>query len=353
MLARQFLLRRRRLSVTKALEHLVGLQAQVPQNPYVALWTRLDGFLPERLSRLIETRRAVRIALQRATIHLVTKRDCLTLRPVLQPVLDRNLWVGSPYGRRLKGLALARLLATGRTLLEEQPRTPAELGRLLRARYPGRDATSLAYAMRNLLPLVQVPPRGLWGESGQTLHTTAESWLGGALARGTAPDKLVLRYLAAFGPASIRDAQLWCGLTSLQEVFARLRTRLRSFRDERGTELFDLPTAPRPHPDTPAPPRFLPEYDNVFLSHADRRRIVGEGERQRVGWAMSFGLVLVDGFLSGAWRITRAGARASLQIQPVTRWSQQDKRAVEAEGEALLVFVAADAAGHDIEVREV
>lgn len=352
MLARQFLLERRKQSVTKSLEHLVGLQAQVPQNPYVALWTRLEAFRPEQLSRLIETRRAVRLALQRSTIHLVTRRDCLTLRPVLQPALDRNLWTGSPFGRRLKGVDLDALLATGRALVEEAPRTPAELGKLLREKFPDRDGESLANALRNLVPLVQVPPRGLWERSGQTRLTTAVSWLGGSLARGKAPDKLVLRYLAAFGPASVQDAQLWSGLTGLHGVFTKLRKRLRMFRDEHGTELYDLPLAPRPHPDTPVPPRFLPEYDNVFLSHVDRTRIVGEGERKKVTWMLSFGTVLVDGFLRGAWRIRHAGSRAVLHIQPVTRWSLEEKRAVAAEGERLLAFVATDASRSDVVIRK-
>lgn len=327
------------MPASRAIEHLVGLQAQVPHNPYVALWSRLAGFRHAELSRLIETRRAVRIALQRSTIHLVTRRDCLTLRPVLQSALDRNLWVGSPFGRHLKGIDLDALLTAGRALVEAAPRTPAELGRLLRAQFPDRDAASLANALRNLLPLVQVPPRGLWGQGGQTRHTTADSWLGAAFDRGAGADKLVLRYLGAFGPASVRDAQQWSGMLGLQEVFERRRNRLRTFRDERGIELFDLPRAPRPRADTPAPPRFLPEYDNVFLSHVDRTRIVGEAAHKRVPWKTSFGMVLVDGFLSGAWRVTKTRDRVALQIEPVTRWSKQEKVAVEEEGERLLVFL--------------
>jgi len=327
------------LSAAKTLEHLVGLQAQVPHNPYVALWTRLERFRPEQLSRLIRDRRAVRIALQRSTIHLVTRRDCLTLRPVLQPALARNLWTGSPFGRRLQGLNPDELVTAGRTLVEAAPRTSAELGNLLRSTFPERDGPSLANALRNLMPLVQVPPRGLWQQSGQARLTTAESWLGAPLARGTAPDRLVLRYLAAFGPASVRDAQLWCGLLGLQEVFDRLHRRLRTFRDEHGTKLFDLPRAPRPHPDTPAPPRFLPEYDNVFLSHVDRARILGEGPRKRVPWTVSFGIVLVDGFLRGVWRTTKTRGRVDLQIRALTGWSKREKAGVEEEGERLLAFL--------------
>src|ERR687889_1115131 len=139
----------------------------VPSNPYVALWSRLDGFQPEELSRLIADRHAVRTSLMRATIHLVTARDCLGLRPVVQPVLDRDVYRNSTYGReRLAGLDIEAVLAAGRELMEERPRTNAELRRQLGTRRPERDAASLAYAVRGLLPAVHVPPRGIWGASG-------------------------------------------------------------------------------------------------------------------------------------------------------------------------------------------
>ena len=202
------LLRRRKLPVEAAIEHLIGMQAQAPNPPYVGLWTRLEGFRTDELSTLISDRQAVRASMIRATIHLVTARDFLTLRPVVQPVLERDVYGNSTYGKeRLAKLDVDTVLAAGRMLLEEHPRTAAELRRRLGLQWPDRDPAALAYAVRGLLPLVHVPPRGLWGESGPVALTTAESWLGQSVARVCGPDETILRYLAAFGPATVADAR--------------------------------------------------------------------------------------------------------------------------------------------------
>jgi hypothetical protein len=350
LLARQLLLRRWRMPAARAIERLVGLQAQVPLGPYVGLWTRLEAFRPDELGRLIEARRAVRMPLQRATLHLVTARDCLAVRPLLQPVLERNFRVASPFGRRLAGTNLRPLLAAGRALLEERPHTSAELRARLGPRWPGRDAEALAVAIQLLVPVVQVPPRGVWGKSGRPSWTTAEAWLGGPLPAPPTPDALVLRYLAAFGPASARDVQSWSGLQGAGEVIARLRPRLRAFRDERGGELFDLPRAPRPHPDTPAPLRFLPEFDNVFLSHADRARIAGDEARRAFSATAAPGTspFLLDGFVAGSWRLEREKASATLVVKPLRRLPPGDADAVTGEGARLLAFLAADAGSRDV-----
>ena len=183
LLARQMLLERCPLAAAEAIERLAGMQAQAPAAPYVGLWTRLRDFRPDDLVRLIVERRAVRIALMRGTVHLVRGWDALTLRPLVQPVFDRDLRVNSTYARGLAGMDLGALAEHGRALVEERPRTMTELRALLRARWPDRDAPSLAYAIRNLLPLVQVPPRGLWGVGGVPTLTPAEAWLGRPLAR--------------------------------------------------------------------------------------------------------------------------------------------------------------------------
>jgi hypothetical protein len=350
LLARQLLLRRARLSAVQAIEHLVGLQAQIPNSPYLGLWTRLEGFRPEELARLITQRRAVRGPVMRATLHLVTARDYLALRPLMQPVMDRCL--NGAFHRQLEGLSTPTIAAAGRALLKKQPRSGAELGMLLQKRWPDRDARSLGYAVQYLSPLVQLPPRGVWGTSGPTVWTTAEAWIGRPLVADPSPDKLVLRYLAAFGPATVMDMRAWSGLPGLREVTERLRRRLRTFRNERGEELFDLPDAPRPDPDTPAPPRFLPCYDNIALGHEDRSRIVpGErGARLFPTDGLHVGPALVDGFIGARWRIERARVKATLTVEPFGRLRRQDRAALAEEGARLLAFAAADATDRDVRI---
>jgi hypothetical protein len=343
LLDRQMLLRRAKLPIPEAVEHLVGLQAQSPSAPYAGLWSRLDGFRFEDLAELLKSRALVRIVLMRSTIHLVTADDCLTLRPVIQPVLDRGL--KGTYGRRLQGVDAGRLAAIGRALVEERPLTGSELGRLLQETWPDHDADALANGVRAWVPLVQIPPRGIWGAGGLATHTSAESWLGRPLATGNRPDAMLCRYLAAFGPATLKDMQLWSGLTGLKEPVERLRPGLVTFRDESGAELFDLPEAPRPDPDEPAPPRFLPEYDNLLLSHADRTRVIADEHRAVI---FTKGTVLLDGFAQGTWKLDRPRGSAHLIVEPFGRLAKPDRAALAEEGERLLTVAAQDAREREV-----
>lgn len=339
LLARQLLLERHRRPPQAAIELLVGLQAQSPQDPYVALWSRLDGFTPDALSRLITSRAAVRLAMMRSTIHLVTASDCMELRPLLQPAIERSMW--GTFGKRLAGLDPTEIAAAGRELVAEQPMTLGEIGSSLARRWPGRDPAALAYAVRALVPLVQPPPRGLWRSSGAARHAAADVWLSRPPATAPSPDEMVRRYLAAFGPASVTDVQVWSGLTRLSEVVNRLRPSLRTLRDEQGRELFDVPRGPLPDPDMPAPPRFLPEYDNILLSHADRTRIVDDIHRTSLIEAnRAAPTVLIDGFVAATWRIETKGSHTALTVRPFARIGARDRSDVQEEGERLAAFLA-------------
>jgi DNA glycosylase AlkZ-like len=352
LLERQLLLRRSELSAFDAIEHLVGMQAQSPLAPYVGLWTRLEGFQPDELVRLMNDREVVRIALMRNTVHLVTAEDCLMLRPLTQVIFDRDLRVNTTFAPRLRGMNVGALAAAGRALVEERPRTNTELGALLQEQWPDRDAASLVFAIRSQVPLVQVPPRGIWGKGGQVRCTSAEAWLGRPLDADPSPEEMVIRYLAAFGPATVKDLQQWCGLTRLRDVVERLRPRLATFRDEAGNELFDLPDAPRPDPDTPAPVRFLPEYDNLLVSHADRSRVISEVDLEtlRATERLVRGCVLVDGFFRGLWQIKRQRGVATLHIESYGPLSNHDRDTVAEEGEHLLTFAASSAKAREIEL---
>ena len=349
LLARQLLLRRSTTSVAAALEHLVGMQAQVPDSPYIACWSRLSGFAIADLARLIESRRAVRVVLMRSTIHLVTARDCLPLRALVQPAVERGLWTGQ-YGRALKGLDRDAIARAGRALVDAEPRRFADVGARLRARWPERDPLALAMAVRGLVPLVQVPPRGIWGSTGAPLHTSVESWLGVRRAKRLSIESLVLRYLEAFGPASAADFQEWSGLSGMAPVFGKLRTRLRRFTDDQGRELLDLPDAPRPHGDVAAPPRFLPEFDNVLLGHADRTRIVGDRHRKSLfgGAGLMTGSMLIDGFVGARWRLERSRTSVTLVIRPFDRLDNASRMAIEKEGSRLINFFCGDARMRDV-----
>jgi hypothetical protein len=349
LLERQLLLRRADMPVRLAVEHLVGLQAQAPMPPYYGIWSRLEGFDPNELGRMLTEREVVRMTLMRATVHLVSVRDALVLRPLVQVVVERNH--SAAFGRRMGGADPDELRKAVRELLVEEPLGARDLGRRLVARGIGNDAEAIGNAARVYVPLVQVPPRGVWGAGGQAKYAPIEAWTGHELEADPSIEEIVLRYLGAFGPASVMDVQKWSGLTKLKALLEQLRPRLVTFRDEDGKELFDLPEAPRPDPDVPAPVRLLGEYDNLLLGHADRRRIIPEDFPWEAMLAPGrfVNNLLVDGVLRATWWIERDGRhRATLAIRPFGRLSKRERDEVTAEARRMIDFAAADA-----EFREV
>ena len=346
LLERQGLLRRMREPVKATIERLAGMQAQEPPDPYVGLWARLEEFDPAELSDLIASRAVVRASMMRATIHIATASDYLErIQGLTGDVLMRTYM--SQFRRHLDGdRHLAEIAAATRELLLEEPRTRAELAQTLVDRWPEVERQVLGWAATSALAVVQVPPRGLWGQSGQPRFALADEWLGATPRPSPSKRDLALRYLAAFGPASSADIRTWSGITGLREVFEELRPDLRTFRDEEGRELLDVPDGPLPDPLTPAPVRFLPQYDNVSLSHANRERIVGDRS-----WNGPYpggsprGGILVDGFYRGFWGLEGVGV-PSLVIAGFER-SKGDpagtREEIVAEGEELLRMLAPEA----------
>ncbi len=336
LLARQLLLERWAMPSAEALERLVGLQAQNPGSPYQALRARLAAFDPLELSGLLERREAVRMVLMRGTIHLVTAEDAARLRPVVQPVLDRELFANRTWARGIAGVDLAPVLALGRALTDERPRSLAELRAEIASRWPDLDAGALAYSIRNQLPTVQATPRGLWGRTGGVALTTLERWTGRPMGEPSTIEQVIVRYLRAFGPATVADAAAWSRLTGLREAFERLRPSLRAFRDERGRELFDVPDAPLLAGDEPAPARLLPDYDNALLAHADRTRIVPPLDWPSLGDNVTMPTILVDGFVAGMWKPAGRGAAMAIELTALAPLGLPDRVDVEAEASALL-----------------
>jgi hypothetical protein len=368
LLARQLLLDRpclpgagpeRVAQVIGTIEHLVGLQAQAPFPPYFGLNSRLDGFRPDDLAGLLTDRSVVRIALMRGTIHLVSARDCLPLRRLVQPVIERGM--RGAFSKQLAGVDPAALAAAGRSLVEAEPMTFSQLGQALAARWPDSPPAALAQAVRAFVPLVQLPPRAVWGRAGQSVHTSAEHWLGHPRPAPPRTDpgspaalaQLVTRYLGAFGPATVRDVQAWSGLTGLQAVLEQLRPTLVIFRDEQGAELFDLPAAPRPGADAPAPPRLVAEFDNLILSHAERSRVISSAATKKIYTVNGVipATVLIDGFVAGMWRLDRGRDAATVTIELFGREDGSpgpgpERDALEAEGGRALAFGAPGRAHH-------
>ncbi len=344
ILARQMLLAREKITVVRAVERLAGLQAQLARPPFIGLWSRIAGFEAKDLARAVHDRKIVRATLLRGTLHLMTAEDYVALRPVLQPMLAAGMQ--GVLEDRAAGMDVERVLASARAALGgDKAMTFEDLRAVLSEAWPGIDERALGYAVRMHLPLVQVPTDAPWGWPSVSAFALADTWIGRAVGKGAGATALVLRYLGAFGPASVKDAQAWSGMKTLADAFGELRPKLAVFHDEKGRELFDLPKAPRPPAKTRAPVRFLPDFDNLVLGHADRTRVVPEEHRPRLATKnlQVLPTILVDGFVAGTWKITRARAAASLAITVFEALTAKARAELTAEGTALLRFVESDA----------
>ncbi|MFC4120985.1 winged helix DNA-binding domain-containing protein [Nonomuraea zeae] len=329
-LARQHLLTRHEGDAADVVRRLVGLQAQEPRPPYVGVWTRLEGLERDDLHAALHARTLVRATMWRATLHLVTADDFAAFRPLLRPVL-------AAAARRFDGVDFDAVVAAADRLLAAGPMTFNELRPLLLTEFPGAYDRALGYAVRMLTPLVMVPTEDRWSFPREPSFGLP----GIGLDPAPAVEPLIERYLAAFGPATPADVQTWSGLTGLRPVMKAMD--LERVTDFAGRELFDLPDAPRPGGDVPAPVRFLPDFDTLVLGHADRTRVLAEEYKGRVATKnlRVKAVYLIDGFAAGTWQIKRTAKRATLLISPFASTSLD---VVEEEGLRLLAFAEPDVA---------
>ncbi len=350
-LARQFLLERTALTSVKVVEHIVGLQAQLPNPPYVGLWTRLKTFARDDLTTLIAQKKIVRSTMMRGTLHLVSAGDFLAHRATLQPMLSRGM--EQILKDRKQTFDSTAVLKRGRELLATGPKTFVEIRDALVREHPEADERAMGFVVRMELPLVQTPASVSWGATGNPDQLLAEDWLGQKLAPARDVKALVKRYLAAFGPAGFSDFQTWSGFPAMKEVFESMRSELRVLTDERGRELFDVADGEIVDEGAKAPVRFLPEYDNVLLSHANRTRIVPEESRGAVylpGLRVA-ATVLVDGFVRGAWKIERSGKSTTIVVTPCVALTAAQKEEIVDGGEKLARFVAENEGAAKVAVK--
>lgn len=324
--------------VDEVVAHLVAVQAQEVDAPYVGLWTRMRGLRHEQLTEALGDGRVVRGGLLRRTQHLTAGADYRWLKPLLQERLGPGGM--SPFAKEIAGLEPADIAAAGREILRGQVMTRPKLAKRLGERFPGRQAIALAWVVQLHVNLVHPPPSGVWRRRGHVTCALAEDWLGGPLQDRPPVWTLLSRYLASCGPASVADLQNWSGLKRLREEVERERHRLRVYRDERGQELFDLPDLPVAGGDEPVPVRFLPEFDNLVLSHEDRTRVISDEDRARVcpGYSMVHPTFLVDGFVAGIWSVRGA----ALTVSPFRRLPDADAALVLDEAGRLREFLQLD-----------
>lgn len=350
-LARQMLLARESVTAVEAIERLGGVQAQDPAPPFVGLWSRVEGFDPDELRRALADAEVVRATLLRGTLHLFSKRDYLRLRATLQPMLLAG--ASSVLGDRAAGLDPDATIAATRELLTEAPRTQSELRALLHERFPDVSDRALGLVARYGTPMVMRPEDHPWSFPRDSAFVLASDVLGAEPDAAERPEELVRRCLAAFGPASATDVRTWSGLKGIAKTIDAMRDELITFRHGR-RELFDLPDAPRPGPDADAPVRFLPEFDNLLLAHADRTRVIADEHRPLV-FSKNLRVkatFLVDGQVAGTWSVKRSRKVATLTLVPFGKLGKEVVRTLEREAEGLARMVEPAAAGATVEVAE-
>ncbi len=343
LLVRQHLAARTDLTPYELIRHLVAVQGQEPNWPYIGVWSRLARFDHPELAALMHDRKLVRSTTIRRTVHLSTAEDFRWLRPTVQAYIAGALNTAY-YRDEIDGIELSELAAAGREVLAGRWMSRGDLGRQLAEHFPQRHTRRLAEAVEVLVPMAHGAETGEWGRWRNRYVTVgpAEEWIGAPLGPAD-PATMVLRYLAAFGPASVADIQAWSGLTRVGEVVGPLRSRLRVLRSAEGAELFDLPDAPLADPELPVPVRFLPAFDNALLGYRDRRRIIAEQDRRRTSREASAGVpvYLVDGFVHGRWSLRDS----ALHIEPWYGFAADQRALVEEEARRLLAFVTDDGAG--------
>jgi hypothetical protein len=350
-LARQMLLERSDVGIAETVGFLGGLQAQQSNDPYIALWSRLNGFTQEQLTALIVDRTLARATSMRGTLHLHTADDLIGMRPLVQDFL-KGMWT-SNFRKRFGSEDEKKVRRAGVKVLDAKaPMTAGALGKALQEKFPSAEPQSLAVLLQVTETLVQVPPTRLWGNGSAPLLTRVENWLPPPHTRPLSRVDLVRRYLRAFGPASINDMQTWCRLTKLSAEFELLKDELVTFRSEDERTLYDHPEAPRPDADIPAPVRFLPLYDNVYLGYDNRSRMLAAGDTMRVNLLLAGfkPAVLVDGVIAATWSIEAKKGAARLVVEPYRKLRKTDVRDIEREGLAFLKFWDRAADRYDVEV---
>src|SRR5438132_10073925 len=348
-LARQRLLRRARLDVVDAIERLAALQAQWAPSPYVALWSRLAGFTRERLWSAIERHTVIRARLMRGTLHLVSARDFYAFAVATQDT-QRAAWNRIQIARGVESERVATLAAAFARTPRPKKDVIAHLRENLGDVFNERFNWLVWRFVSAHADLVSAPPGGHWGYGGTDApYVAARHWIaeGERPSENDALEILVRRGLAAFGPATLADIAKFAGQVPprVRPTLERIAPKLRTFSDGDGRVLYDLPRAPRPAADLPAPVRFLPRYDELLISYQHRDRVIAPAHRRAVYAknAIVEAVVMVDGFAAGTWALTHTRDEAVLRVSPFRRLAPKERAAVATEARALLSFLAPEA----------